>query len=205
MHYSVLVVDDFYEDPHAIRNFALGFDYPEPKKKPNFPGRNSNKRLLVDGIDDIVSQLVQEKVVGSTQDYHGFVRSSLAADDVDRKYTVHLDRTVYWSGILYLTAPEHCQGGTDFYRHIETDTDRAPIFPGEAEKYGAENGWQWSDEIIQRDSNDMSKWEHTMRVPMRFNRLILIRPWFWHTAGPSFGDSLENGRLVQLFFFQKAP
>jgi hypothetical protein len=40
-----------------------------------------------------------------------------------------------------------------------------------------------------------------MRVPMRFNRLLLLRPWFWHTAGPGFGDNLDNGRLVYLMFF----
>ena len=43
-----------------------------------------------------------------------------------------------------------------------------------------------------------------MTVPMRFNRLVLIRPWLWHTAGASFGSSLEDGRLVQLFFFKPA-
>jgi len=37
-----------------------------------------------------------------------------------------------------------------------------------------------------------------MTVPIRFNRMILFRPWFWHTAGASFGDNIENGRLVHL-------
>ena len=36
---------------------------------------------------------------------------------------------------------------------------------------------------------------------MRFIRCILFRLWFWHTSGHSFGDSPENARLVQLFFF----
>ena len=36
---------------------------------------------------------------------------------------------------------------------------------------------------------------------MGFNRLILYRPWLWHSAGESFGDSVENGRLVQLMQF----
>ena len=44
----------------------------------------------------------------------------------------------------------------------------------------------------------------TMRVPMRFNRLVLLRPWLWHTAGEAFGDSLENGRLIYLMFFASA-
>jgi hypothetical protein len=59
-------------------------------------------------------------------------------------------------------------------------------------------------DIIEGESNDDSQWEMTMQVPMRFNRLILLRPWLWHTAGPAFGDSPENGRLVYLMFFRSA-
>jgi hypothetical protein len=33
---------------------------------------------------------------------------------------------------------------------------------------------------------------------------VLLRPWLWHTAGPGFGDSLENGRLVYLMFLDSA-
>ena len=40
-----------------------------------------------------------------------------------------------------------------------------------------------------------------MTIPMRFNRCVLFRPWFWHTSGESFGDRGENARLIQLFFF----
>jgi hypothetical protein len=43
-----------------------------------------------------------------------------------------------------------------------------------------------------------------MQAPMRFNRLIMLRPWLWHTAGTGFGDSMENGRLVYLMFFASA-
>ena len=58
--------------------------------------------------------------------------------------------------------------------------------------------------IIEKDSLDDSKWERNMSVPMRFNRLLLLRPWLWHTAGPGFGDRIENGRLVYLMFFASA-
>ena len=43
-----------------------------------------------------------------------------------------------------------------------------------------------------------------MTLPMRFNRQVLFRGWQWHTAGESFGNSPENCRLIQLFFFQSA-
>lgn len=42
-------------------------------------------------------------------------------------------------------------------------------------------------------------------IVMRYNRLILIQPQFWHTAGPGFGDSVRNGRLVYLMFFNRIP
>ncbi|MEG1679189.1 MAG: hypothetical protein RR326_03775, partial [Stenotrophomonas sp.] len=63
------------------------------------------------------------------------------------------------------------------------------------------NAEQAHGDIIERDSNDDAQWEMTMRVPMRFNRLILLRPWLWHTAGQAFGDNPENGRLIYLMFF----
>ena len=205
MPLSFLVIDDFYTDPHAIRQTALSLDFPAPKAPPNFPGRNSRQKLLVKGIDEIVSDLLNEPLVGSTRDAHGHCRISLAADDAKRRYYVHIDPTADWSGILYLSLPEHCRGGTEFYRHKELDTDRAPIYEREFKAMGATSWTEASDKIIQRDSNDLSKWEHLMTIPMRFNRLVLLRPWLWHTAGPSFGDSLENGRLVQLFFFARKP
>ena len=51
---------------------------------------------------------------------------------------------------------------------------------------------------------DDAKWEMTHRVPMRFNRLILLRPWLWHTAGESFGSTPADSRLVYLMFFESA-
>lgn len=56
--------------------------------------------------------------------------------------------------------------------------------------------------VLSADSSKDDAWECTMSVPMRFNRLVLLRPWLWHTAGPGFGDSLASGRLVYLLFYR---
>ena len=37
--------------------------------------------------------------------------------------------------------------------------------------------------------------------PMRYNRLVIFRTHLWHSHNVNFGDCMENGRLVQLFFF----
>ena len=59
-------------------------------------------------------------------------------------------------------------------------------------------------DIVERDGLDDSAWECTMSVPMRSNRLVLLRQWLWHTAGPGFGDGLHDARLVYLMSFAPA-
>lgn len=116
---------------------------------------------------------------------------------------MHVDRS-HWSGILYLSLPEDCRGGTEFFRHRRTHTERRPINQEELAAMGYASLQEVHREIIEKDSNDDTKWEMTMRVPMRFNRLLLLRRWLWQTAGAGFGDRIENGRLVYLMFFDSA-
>jgi hypothetical protein len=204
MPLSLIVFDDFYEDPQEVRQAALKLDYPTPQQTPNYPGRNSHQPIIIGGIEQMVSKIVNEPVLGARNAAHCYFRVAMAEDDTNRKYDIHIDPEVIWTGILYLTLPEHCQGGTEFYRHKETESDRAAIYPDELKAVGARNFGDAGDPIIQRDSTDKSKWEHLTTVPMRFNRLVLLRPWFWHTAGRSFGSSIENCRLIQLFAFVPA-
>jgi len=195
---SLIVVDDFFSNAEGLRDAALRMDYPEVKGP--YPGRNSAQRINLEGLSQEVSRIVGEPLVPLDQGQaHGKCRISLSTDIGKAK--VHVDPS-HWSGILYLSKPEDCRGGTEFFRHIETDTERAPLSDQEAQqKYGVSSAKQWTADLLDRDSLDDSKWEMTMRVPMRFNRLILLRPWLWHTAGESFGDTMENGRLVYLMFF----
>ena len=69
-------------------------------------------------------------------------------------------------------------------------------------KWGYESYSDFVEKVSKPHSKDPSQWERVMRVPMKYNRLILFRPWLWHTAGPAFGDSIENGRLIYLLFFK---
>ena len=74
----------------------------------------------------------------------------------------------------------------------------------QAQAHGYPTAKQFVADVLARDTMDDSKWEMTHRVPMRFNRLILLRPWLWHTAGESFGTTPEDSRLVYLMFFESA-
>jgi hypothetical protein len=50
-------------------------------------------------------------------------------------------------------------------------------------------------------SQDMTKWELVDKVANVFNRLILFDARRYHMSLDYFGDSKENGRLFQVFFF----
>ena len=198
---SYIVVDDFLENPEGIRAQALGLDYPE--QTGNYPGRNSLQRLDLPGLSDYVSHLTGEplKPVEPLQS-HGKCRLTLASDPKNAR--VHVDDS-QWSGILYLSRPQDCRGGTRFFRHKATNTDRAPINDGEAQATGFADVAEACNTILAKDSLRASAWEKTFEIPMRFNRLVLLRPWFWHTACPGFGNSVENGRLIQVMFFTLDP
>lgn len=197
MQTSILIVDDFLNNPEQFREEALKLDYPE--QRGIFPGRNSLQRLQPDGLPQVVSHLVGEPLVGAPPNQsHAKFRVTLAADEGLGR--VHIDVSD-WSGILYLSKPEDCRGGTEFFRHKRTGWDRFPLDMDEIREGGFESFEEARKVLVEEEGTREECWEPVMNVPMRFNRLVLLRPWLWHTAGPGFGDSLENGRLVYLMFF----
>ena len=198
----VIVIDDFLRNPEIVRQQALGLTYQVGGR---YPGLNSSEKITIEGLDQIVSKLVYEPVRAPwTRDFsHGSCPVSLASDS-DKPARIHIDQS-HWSGLLYLSRPEDCRGGTEFYRHIPTGTDHLPLTPEALKETGFSSYDELRAQILEKDALDRSKWELTMTVPMRFNRLVLLQPQYWHTAGPGFGDSIENGRLVYLMFFLRGP
>jgi hypothetical protein len=197
----VIVIDDFLPNPHEMREQALKLNYAVEGR---YPGLNSVEKINIPGLDDIISKLVYEPVRAPwTNDFsHGSIRLALAKDD--RPARIHIDQS-HWSALLYLSRPEDCRGGTEFFRHRPTGTDHLPLSKEALAEAGYSSYEELRAQVLEKDALDRSKWEHAMTVPMRFNRLVLLQPQYWHTSGESFGDSIENGRLVYLMFFLRGP
>lgn len=200
MYKSLVVVDDFYPDPHEVRKAALQAEYPEPEGEKRYPGRNSAQKFQVQGLDRVVSQIAGEKVEGIRHPGNPHMRFRITLSGEEGRFLAHVDPTppLTFVGIVYLTLPEHCSGGTAFFRHRDLESDTAPR---SKEELQAACGVDSLPALLEKDGRDPAKWEHLMTVPMRFNRAVFYRPWVWHSAGPAFGDSVENGRLVQLLNF----
>jgi hypothetical protein len=197
----LLVIDDFLADPDVLRRRALELAYDRPG---HFPGRSSTEKIRLPGLTPMISQLVRENLhTPWSPDYaHQSCRLALATDDEPGR--VHID-TSHWTGVLSLARNEDSSGGTEFFRHRRTGLDHFPLTPEELAAAGYDSYEALDRDILQKDALDRSRWETLLSVPLRYNRLILLQPYYWHTAGPGFGTSAENGRLVYLMFFNRVP
>ena len=72
----------------------------------------------------------------------------------------------------------------------------------ELKLFGTETPQEAINNVMSADGNDPSKWEKVMTLPMRFNRMVLFRPWLWHAATAGFGTYISNGRLIHTMFFK---
>ncbi len=202
---SLTIIDDFLSDPWAARRAALALRYALPGTGGNYPGRDSTSALEVDGINAAVSRHIGIDLAGAEGTEHGHCRLTLKSDK--GRSGVHVDPAFY-SGILYLSRPEDCvkpgAGGTDFFRHKRTGLERVPTNGAELAATGYDNLDDLVGTVVNKDTTQPAKWERVMRVPIRFNRLLLFSPWQFHNSAPGFGTDPESGRLVMLLFFAKA-
>ena len=197
----LIVIDDFLRDPDALRQRALQLTYNRPG---NYPGLNSVEKIKLPSLTEAMSQLVHESLHTPWSEgfAHESCRLSLASDDKPGR--VHID-TSHWTGVLSLSRDEDSRSATQFFRHRRTGLEHLPLTPGALSAAGFASYDELDAEVLQKDALDLGKWEPTVSVPLRYNRLILLQPHYWHTAGPGFGDSVENGRLVYLMFFNRVP
>lgn len=202
MQRTIIVVDDFMDNADQVRDAALKLEYPEPPKAAYYSGRNSAQRVNLQGVTEQASRLAGEPLEPVPGTGHGKFRLTLEGDE--GRGDIHIDSQCHWSGIFYLSRPEDCRGGTEFFRHKPTDMERVPMTPAELRQCGMQSFDDVVEKIMKPHSSDRSQWESTMLVPMKFNRLVLFRPWLWHGAGPGFGIDTRTGRLIYLLFFRQA-
>jgi hypothetical protein len=197
---SIIIVDDFLDDPWAMRQAALRAAYPNPEQK-TYPGRNSDRSYMTEEILEKIQNRSGEYLTPAEGSSCGFFRTSWADDDFEQ--FIHIDPGWDLGGVLYLNTPNQCvpDSGTSFWMHKRLGTERAPANPEQGRMQGFTNYDEIRQEIIYHDGLNPDLWERYAYAPMRYNRLVLFDPLLWHSHGSNFGNCLQNSRLVMLFFF----
>jgi hypothetical protein len=202
MKTNIVIVDDFLDNPWEMRQHALNANYPEPKNH-TYPGRNSDRSYLTEDMLENIQNRLGDYLVPAEGSSCGFFRISLESDSFEQY--IHIDPGWDYGGVLYLNTPNQCipESGTSFWMHNRLQSERAPANPTEGKIQGFTNYEEIRKEIIYGDGLKPELWTRYALAPMKYNRLVLFDPLLWHSHGHNFGDSLDNGRLVMLFFFTK--
>ncbi|KCZ94690.1 DUF6445 family protein [Hyphomonas johnsonii] len=197
---SIAIFDDFLREPMRARTDALRLGYDPKRNHGNYAGLMSDKPLAIQGLVESVSSRVGAPLEAAAGTAHAHCRLTCKGDK--GRSGVHVD-PCYYSGILFLNAPWHSKGGTDFYTHRRTGLDGVPKNPIDLLAAGYNHPDALIEDVVNKDTLRPEKWHRTLRIPMKFNRLVLFSPWLFHNAGPAFGNSPEDGRLVCLMFFNR--
>jgi hypothetical protein len=190
---SLIIVDNFYNNAPEVRKYILTQEF---SVKGNYPGQRTIsyateelKNIIQKYVEPFAGKITEFPIPNPNSDlsviYNGAFQYTVASD----RSWIHSDKWNNWAGVLFLSPDAPLSSGTAFYRFCDgtrsqEDTD---ILKNQG--------------LIDRFAQDLTKWELVDRVGNVFNRLILFNAHNYHMSMDYFGDTKENGRLFQVFFF----
>ncbi|MFK0017396.1 DUF6445 family protein [Streptomyces sp. NPDC091027] len=203
MREAVIVVDNFYVNPGAVRARALQSHYADISPT-DYPGFGSRMTIDAPSLRRRFAELVGGELNVDTERFTwgGF---RFITEESGRGSKVHADTAVDWAGMVYLTPDAPASAGTGFFRHRESGLDTPPT-DRQARALGYCDAAQFDDMVIRQDKADPGKWELLDQVAPVYNRLVLFRGGErYHAPLGGCGDSAATARLTHIFFFNVVP
>ena len=181
------VVDNFYDNPDQVREYALIQDY---DSYGNYPGVRTGP---LPERDSTALKHKLEAILNTRITFWPDMSNTAFQYTVESDTTwIHRDDTDY-AALIYLSPNPPPLSGTSLYRHRATG-----VCMYERDK--PETDFNNCDFLSKETEHE--HWDTVLEIPNVYNRLILYKGLHYHsstTAG--FGTNLENGRLFQTFFF----
>ena len=186
----VHVVDDFYEDPMAVREHALLQYYNDD---PGYLGLRTRKQFFFDGVKEKFEEILQRKIT-KWEDYgmNGRFQSNIAGT----KLVYHCD-SQSWAAAVYLSPDAPYYTGTSFWAVKNYDADQL----GTANSIRHNSHPDLDLAFNQHTFVDRSPYELVDTVGNVFNRLVIWDAGLIHSASEYCGWDINSSRLFQIFFF----
>lgn len=181
------IVDNFYQDPDAVRQFALAQQYDQGGIGRGYIGNRTSQQFLFPGLRERFEEIIGRPIVRWQE--HG-MNGRFQHCAAGSPLVYHCD-SQRWAGMLYLTpdAPFCC--GTTLLAHRVT---RARTYMDE--------GWDAAWKDVPGDCHlDGTSFEPVDVLGNVYNRLVIFDARCIHSASGYFGTVTENCRLWQMFFF----
>jgi hypothetical protein len=181
---SVYIIDNFYADPYAVREFAMNQEYEENGEGKGYTGKRTFKQFFPPGLKEQFEKIIGEPIVKWEE--HGF-NGRFQYNVAGEKLVYHCDEQK-WAGLIYLTPNAPYQAGTRLLGHKKSRV-RFNKEPRIMECFNQESFL---------DGTPFETVDHVGNV---FNRLVIYRGGLIHSASEYFGWNKENARLWHMFFF----
>lgn len=188
---EVVVVENFYADPDAIRNFAINNLEFNPS---GYHKGARSSRFILDGTKERFEQILGRKVIN--WEHPSYANGAFQFCVKDDPIVYHTDQQMF-AGVVFLTPNAPLNSGTSTFKSKKTGRlkfDKSEISSSIFNE-------TFSDELGNLNFYSNSNLELVDRVANIYNRLVLFESRSIHAAGEYFGDSIHNGRLFHIFFF----
>jgi hypothetical protein len=204
----VSILDNFFENPDEIREFALKQSY---SKKYAVPGyRTDPLHIIAPRLFDIFAARVFALFFDFDAEPSINWNMSASFQWVPAVYEtgwVHTDdiEKTNISGVVYLTPDAPLDGGTSVYRPTSRTRDiddgpKAPFY----DFYTSERKDSFPDlenYRLARDTHN-AKFDKTISISNVYNRLFTYNTYDYHSEDKFFGNTLKDSRLTLVFFAQ---
>jgi hypothetical protein len=202
--FPITIVDDFYENPELVRDFALSQTfYPSTG---HYPGKrtsqlcNLNQQFFNNFCEKLFSLFYDFNT--NTLEWNvetTFQKIGKLSENKESKFNVgwiHKDPVIL-SGIIYLSEDSV---GTNIYYPIDPNGNYNDLHRKERDIFYS-GGDVDEDEYSKSITEINSKFQESVRIDGKFNRLVLFEGGVYHGV-PSFYCNNEY-RLTQVFFVYK--
>ena len=207
MNFPALCIDNFYNNPDEVRDFALSLEF---KKQPgNYPGERSN---CLHEVNREFFNVFCEKLFSIFYNYNSdyiewnidtcFQKIYPYSEDRNSPLNsgwYHQDSHSVAAGVIYLNPNSNLDAGTTIGKveNSEIDYDdysyRNRLYAGEDI-----NKLEYQRKIL----NHNSKFNKTLEFKNVYNRLILYDTAYWHKETNFLANDYEP-RLTQIFFIDR--
>ena len=151
MKTTAIIIDDFYNNPYDVREFALKQEFSVVGNDPGFRTVSHTNPSIYSTIQEAIKNAGGQITNFSTDSHNGSYQYALSTN----KSWIHADEQT-WAGICFLTPDASLSAGTGLYRHKATGLECRPRM----------SDGSIDEELlstIYMDSQDMDKWELTDR------------------------------------------
>jgi hypothetical protein len=202
--YPVTVIENFYENPDAVRKFALAQKYTFCHERQNleyvYPG--SRTKDLFD-LDSVLHEKICKKMISVFHNTeYDYMRWAISTNfqSVTEEYkdgVIHTDQNTIFAAVLYLTPDAPLSSGTSLFKPNKKFDEKKYLSALE------ENDRKFRVGEIVMDTSYHDMFDEIVRVNNVYNTLILYEGQHYHAANQFFGKTMADSRLAQVFFINK--